>query len=119
MIALKRSGRPGKFPQIVIDKEKKILCNNSFRNRLTAITIIYYLHFVSLKYSLSPNILRKAPVLESLFNSLYLKETPTQVFSCEYCKIFKNSFFHRTTPVAASDYLLQKIVFKPFLEKSV
>ena len=22
-----------------------------------------------------------------------LKETPTQVFSCEYCKIFKNSFF--------------------------
>ena len=23
----------------------------------------------------------------------YLKETPTWLFSCEYCKIFKNSFF--------------------------
>ena len=23
----------------------------------------------------------------------YWKETPTQVFSCEYCEIFKNSFF--------------------------
>ena len=28
------------------------------------------------------------------------KETATQVFS--YCKNFKNTFFHRTTPVAAS-----------------
>ena len=29
------------------------------------------------------------------------KETPTQVFSCEICAIFKNTFFHRTSPVAA------------------
>ena len=34
--------------------------------------------------------------------SFYCKETPAQVFSCEYCKIFKNSFFYRTPPVAAS-----------------
>ena len=33
---------------------------------------------------------------------LYLKETPTQVFFCEYCEIFKNSYFHRTPRVAAS-----------------
>ena len=32
---------------------------------------------------------------------LYKKETPTQVLSCEYSKSFKNSFFYRTTPVAA------------------
>ena len=32
----------------------------------------------------------------------YKKETPTQVFSCEYCKDFKNTFFYRTYPVAAS-----------------
>ena len=31
-----------------------------------------------------------------------LKITPTKVLFCEYCKIFKNSFFHRTPPVAAS-----------------
>ena len=28
----------------------------------------------------------------------------TQVFSCEFCEIYKNTFFHRTTPVAASDW---------------
>ena len=31
-----------------------------------------------------------------------LKETPTQVFSCEICKILKNTVFYRTPPVAAS-----------------
>ena len=30
----------------------------------------------------------------------YEKETPTQVFSCEYCKIFNNSCFYGTNPVA-------------------
>ena len=30
------------------------------------------------------------------------KESPPQVFSCEYCKIFKNSFFYRTPLVPAS-----------------
>ena len=30
------------------------------------------------------------------------KETPTQVFSCVFHKIFKKTFFYRTPPVAAS-----------------
>ena len=30
------------------------------------------------------------------------KETLAQVFSCEFCEIFKNSFFYRTPLVAAS-----------------
>ena len=34
-------------------------------------------------------------MLDSLF------ETPTQVFSCEYCKIFKYTFFYRAPSVAA------------------
>ena len=29
-------------------------------------------------------------------------EEEAQVFSCEICEIFKNAFFHRTPPVAAS-----------------
>ena len=37
-------------------------------------------------------------VLDTLFN----KETPTQVFSCEICEIFKNTFSYRTSLVAAS-----------------
>ena len=30
------------------------------------------------------------------------KETPTQVFSCEYCEIFKNTFLYRTTHASVS-----------------
>ena len=32
---------------------------------------------------------------------LYSEETPTQVFSCEYSKSFRDTFFYRTTLVAA------------------
>ena len=32
-----------------------------------------------------------------------LKRDSTQVFSCEICDIFKNTFFYRTLPVAASE----------------
>ena len=31
------------------------------------------------------------------------KQTPAQVFSCEFCDISKNIVFYRTPPVAASD----------------
>ena len=33
-------------------------------------------------------------------------ETLTQVFSCEFCEVFKNTFFHRAPP-AASVYEMQ------------
>ena len=32
---------------------------------------------------------------------LYEKQTPTHMFSCEYCKSFRDSFFHGTTLAAA------------------
>ena len=32
------------------------------------------------------------------------KETPAQVFSCEFCEISKNTFSYRTPPVAASEH---------------
>ena len=31
-------------------------------------------------------------------------ETVAQVFSCEFCEIFKNTFFYRTPPVANFEY---------------
>ena len=34
------------------------------------------------------------------------KKTPTQVLSCEYCETFKNTFFHRTVLVGASDKII-------------
>ena len=44
------------------------------------------------------NIHGKTPVLESL----YYKETPTQVFFCEYCKMFKNTYFEKHLQMATS-----------------
>ena len=51
----------------------------------------------------------KTLVLESLFNKVgglacnfIKKETPTQVFSCEYCEILKKGFVIEKPLVAAS-----------------
>ena len=57
------------------------------------------------------DIRKKMSMLESLFNKVtglmacnfIKKETPTQVFSCEYHKMIENSFFYGTPPVAASE----------------
>ena len=38
-------------------------------------------------------------------------ETLAQVFSCELCEIFKNTFFHRTPPVAASSLIYFQFTF--------
>ena len=38
------------------------------------------------------------------------KKDSTQVISCEYCKIYKNSFFYRTHPVAPSEYMVLEAV---------
>ena len=40
--------------------------------------------------------------LQVLRPATLFKKTPTQVLSCEYCEIFKNSFFYRTRLVATS-----------------
>ena len=58
---------------------------------------------------------RKAPVFEPLFNKIAglqtvikkgiqhsLKRSPTQDFSCEYCKTFKNIYFEKCLQMAAS-----------------
>ena len=47
---------------------------------------------------------RKTPVPE--------KETLVEVFSCEFCEISKNTFFHRTPLVSASrnDIFIYKII---------
>ena len=41
-----------------------------------------------------------------LINSIK-KETLAQVFSCKFCEISKNTFFHRTPLVAASGSVLK------------
>ena len=51
----------------------------------------------------------KTPVPESLFNKVVglrpatlLKKRLAQLFSCKFCEISKNTFFHRTPLVVAS-----------------
>ena len=58
-------------------------------------------------------------MLESLFNKVaglrfvtLLKKPPTQVFSCEICETFKNTYFHSTLPLAASDFWENMQIFK-------
>ena len=34
--------------------------------------------------------------------AILLKKTLAQVFSCEFCEVYKTTFFHRTLVVAAS-----------------
>ena len=41
------------------------------------------------------------------------KETPAQVFSCEFCEISKNTIFYRTPPVAASEILSNVSISHP------
>ena len=64
---------------------------------------------------------KKTTVLESLFNkaagldlSLYWKDTPTQVFSCEYCEIFKtpilNNICERMLLFCACDKTIRSLL---------
>ena len=48
----------------------------------------------------------KTPMLESLFNrayNFYYKETPVEVFFCEYCEISKNTYFEQNLRTTASN----------------
>ena len=45
------------------------------------------------------------------------KETLAQVFSCEFCKIYKNTFYYRTPLVVASSVLINFAILEPFSNK--
>ena len=45
------------------------------------------------------------------------KETLAQVFSCEFCEIYKNTFYYRTLLVAASGVLINFAILEPFSNK--
>ena len=46
-------------------------------------------------------------MLKSVFNKVYEKETSTQVFSSEICKIFKNTYFEELLGATASTLSVQ------------
>ena len=45
------------------------------------------------------------------------KETLAQVFSCEFCEIYNNTFYYRTPLVAASGVLIKFAILGPFSNK--
>ena len=45
------------------------------------------------------------------------KETLAQVFFCEFCEIYKNTFSYRTPLVAASGVLINFAILEPFTNK--
>ena len=49
--------------------------------------------------------------------TLLRKKALAQVFSCEFCEIYKNTFYYRTTLVAASGVLINFAILKPFSNK--
>ena len=53
---------------------------------------------------------------ESLFNQdkFIKRETLAQVFSCEFCEVFKNIYFYRTPLVAASGFTVICLIFRNF-----
>ena len=68
----------------------------------------------------------ETPVLKSLFNkaaqpfssATLLKETPTQMFSCDYCEIFMNTYFGEHLQRAASVYSKYLLKYKNCHKKS-
>ena len=40
-----------------------------------------------------------------------------QVFSCEFCEIYKNTFYYRTPLVAASGVVINFAILEPFSKK--
>ena len=42
-------------------------------------------------------------ICEHLLLNFILKETPTQVFSCEFCELFKNTYFVEDLWTAGSE----------------
>ena len=45
------------------------------------------------------------------------KEALAQVFSCEFCEIYKKTSYYRTPLVAASDVLINFAILEPFSNK--
>ena len=49
--------------------------------------------------------------------TLLRKKNLAQVFSCEFCEIYKNTFYYRTPQVAASGVLINFAILERFSNK--
>ena len=79
----------------------KIVNKNKLPKSMFRFTSVFLLLFINLAT------LRNHSIIElRVFRTVNLsKKTPTQVFSCEYCEIFKNTYLEGHLPTAASELL--------------
>ena len=49
--------------------------------------------------------------------TLLKKKTLAQLFSCEFCEIYKSTFYYRAPLVAASGVLINFTILEPFSNK--
>ena len=82
----------------------------SFNNLIVCNLVINYLNLIkdsiqeqllTKQFLFEIGVLKKAPVLESVLNKIGGLQ-----LSCGFCEIFKNIFFYKTPPVAASEKLI-------------
>ena len=59
----------------------------------------------------SEAVVQRCAVKKLLLCNFINKETLAQVFSCEFCEIFTNTYFYRTPLVAASVLYLRTCVY--------
>ena len=90
----------------IFPEDTCICCLNRKTNSYSqlAVKVQLFLNISVLKYY--ANFTGKHPCW-----SLYYKETPGQMFSCEICENFNSNFFYRTAPVAASKLGLKRKKF--------
>ena len=119
---------------------EKVPCSQSTAVLSTSFTVDVTVKFLKMSKTILPEaatggVLWEKVFLEILQNSqentcarvsflinacnFFKKETLTQVFSCEFCEISKNTFSHRTPPVAASAILQQKLCIKISSDKCI
>ena len=55
---------------------------------------------------------------KNLRRSIFLIKVPTQMFSCEYCEIFKNTFFEEHLRLLLNKHIIQDKKFWDFFTAS-
>ena len=87
--------------KLLFTKFIKNICQGSFRSRPPE--VFYGTVFLKIWSNSQENACLFLTKNRKKETSSFIKKNPlAQEFSCEFCQIFKNTFFHRTPLVAAS-----------------
>ena len=92
------SENKSEYFKIVRSSRSEVFCKKGFLKNFAKFTgkhLCESLFFNNIASS------RPATLLKERLCNFSKKETLAQMFFCEFCEIFKNTYFYRTTPMAA------------------